>query len=334
MTEVCDQLSQIGEPVKEEDRVVYLLASLPECYNVLVTALEANAEVPTLAVVTERLLHEETKIKSRLNQPTQEGALTTRFKKRPRCHFCNKPGHFKRDCEEFAKVQAQTKLVQAKRKTKAGAFKVTITAEDENSTDSESTGLVVQHALSADSREHDRWILDSGATCHMCNNEVMFSDLQALHSPLNVTLGDGRNLLAVGCGNVVLTMNLPQGKMESCTLHDVLLVPDLAYSLLSVTSASKKGKVTTFSKMKCEIRDSKSKLIATGHREGSLYYLDHGGPIHQSVQPLIATARRKPIGIADSVTWGFKECKHWQRTKWSVGWTLTGNKSLVSANPV
>ena len=80
---------------------------------------------------------------------------------------------------------------------------------------------------------------------------------------------------------VVLTMNLPQGKMESCTLHDVLLVPDLAYNLLSVTSASKKGKVTTFSKMKCEIRDSKSKLIATGHREGSLYYLDHGGPIHQ-----------------------------------------------------
>jgi len=76
MTEVCDELSVIGEPVKEEDRVVYLLASLPECYNVLVTALEANAEVPTLAVVTERLLHEETKMKSRVTQPSQEGALT------------------------------------------------------------------------------------------------------------------------------------------------------------------------------------------------------------------------------------------------------------------
>ena len=61
LPEVCDELSAIGEPVKEEDRVIYLLASLPECYNVLVTALEANSEVPTLAVVTERLLHEETK---------------------------------------------------------------------------------------------------------------------------------------------------------------------------------------------------------------------------------------------------------------------------------
>jgi len=156
MTEVCDELSVIGEPVKEEDRVVYLLASLPECYNVLVTALEANAEVPTLAVVTERLLHEETKMKSRATQPSQEGALTTRFRKKLRCHFCNKPGHFKKDCEESAKVKGQIKMVQVKKKTKTGAFKVTITAEDENSSDSESTGLVVQHALSADCNARDQ----------------------------------------------------------------------------------------------------------------------------------------------------------------------------------
>ena len=120
MTEVCDELSVIGEPVKEEDRVVYLLASLPECYNVLVTALEANAEVPTLAVVTERLLHEETKVKSRATQPTQEGVLTTRFKKKLRCNFCNKPGHFKKDCEEFAKVKVRSNQSKSRRKPKWG----------------------------------------------------------------------------------------------------------------------------------------------------------------------------------------------------------------------
>ena len=130
---------------------------------------------------------------------------------------------------------------------------------------------MAQHALSAGSIAQNHWILDSGATCHMCNNEAMFSDLQALQNPLNVTLGDGRDLHAVGRGNVVLTMNLPQDKTESYTLHDVLLVPDLAYNLVSVTAASKKGKMTTFSEMKCEIRDSKSKLVATGHRDGSLY---------------------------------------------------------------
>ena len=105
----------------------------------------------------------------------------------------------------------------------------------------------MQHALSADSNTHGQWIIDCGATCHMCNNEAMFGELRALHSPLNVTLGDGRNLQGVGRGNIVLMMNLSHGKMENCTLHDVLLVPDLAYNLLSVPAASNKGKVTSFS---------------------------------------------------------------------------------------
>ena len=60
MTEICDELSVIGERVSDEDRVVYLLTSLPESYGVLVTTLEASPEVPSLAVVRERLLHEET----------------------------------------------------------------------------------------------------------------------------------------------------------------------------------------------------------------------------------------------------------------------------------
>ena len=57
MTEIFDKLSAIDDPVKEED---HILASLPECYNMLVTALEAN---PALAVVTERL---NMKMKNRL----------------------------------------------------------------------------------------------------------------------------------------------------------------------------------------------------------------------------------------------------------------------------
>ena len=60
LTEIFDELSIIGNPISEEDRVVYLLASLPESYNVLVTALEANSEVPKMEVVTE---HEEQKFK-------------------------------------------------------------------------------------------------------------------------------------------------------------------------------------------------------------------------------------------------------------------------------
>ena len=63
MMEVFEELAVIGDVVEEEDRVVHILASLPESFNMLVTALEACPEVPKLELVTERLLHEERKIK-------------------------------------------------------------------------------------------------------------------------------------------------------------------------------------------------------------------------------------------------------------------------------
>ena len=62
MTEIFEELAIIGYPVEEEDRVVQLLASLPESFSMIVTALEACAEVPKLEVVTERLFHEERKL--------------------------------------------------------------------------------------------------------------------------------------------------------------------------------------------------------------------------------------------------------------------------------
>lgn len=59
ITELFNELSVIGAPMEEEDKVLTLLASRPDSFNTLVTALEVNAEVPSMEVVTERLLHEE-----------------------------------------------------------------------------------------------------------------------------------------------------------------------------------------------------------------------------------------------------------------------------------
>ncbi len=58
MTEIFESLTVIGDAISDEDRVVHLLAaSLPESFDMLVTALEANSEnVPAMENVTERLL--------------------------------------------------------------------------------------------------------------------------------------------------------------------------------------------------------------------------------------------------------------------------------------
>lgn len=47
--------------------------------------------------------------------------------------------------------------------------------------DSESVGLMVSHALSSSSDERmDSWIVDSGATCHMCNDKKQFVEFKSL----------------------------------------------------------------------------------------------------------------------------------------------------------
>ena len=59
MTEVFDALPIVGDPVSDEDRVVHLLANLPDSFDMLVTVLGTNEKVPKLETVTEWLLNEE-----------------------------------------------------------------------------------------------------------------------------------------------------------------------------------------------------------------------------------------------------------------------------------
>ena len=153
MTELFDSLSVAGETVSEEDRVVYLLASLPESYSALVTALEANEDVLKLEVVTERILHQERKSKGRNEASSStESAMTSRktFRRNPiRCHQCGELGHTKKYCRDLKAEKEGRK----ERKTKSQKAATTTTQEN---SDSESSGLFASHALSASSSNEQR----------------------------------------------------------------------------------------------------------------------------------------------------------------------------------
>ena len=92
-------------------------------------------------------------------------------KRRLTCHFCKKPGHFKRNCRKFA-AQLQVNDNPKHSANKAAA------KEQESSSTSNDEAMVVSHALSATSRGN--WIIDSGATCHMCSDKKLFRELNYL----------------------------------------------------------------------------------------------------------------------------------------------------------
>ena len=79
LTEIFDKLSIIGDPLDEENQVVHLLASLPEFY-MLVTVLEASPEVPKLEIVTERLLHKETKQRDKESSTIEVKPMTSKHR--------------------------------------------------------------------------------------------------------------------------------------------------------------------------------------------------------------------------------------------------------------
>ena len=152
MTEIFNELAAIDDPITEEDRVVHLLASLPESYDILVTALEASVEVPKMEIVTERLLHEERKIKEKHVSETSDG-MKAMFVNRqskgkgPKCYQCGKFGHIKRNCRELNSPKLDDKNEAYDNKHKAN--NAAESRQAENSSDSDEVGLMINHAFIA-----------------------------------------------------------------------------------------------------------------------------------------------------------------------------------------
>ena len=106
MTEIFEALAVFDDPVSKEDCVVHLLVSLPESFNMLVTALETNPEVPKMENVTERLLHEERKMIGKEADEGEQSKVMTAHNsfgqtKKFTCHCCGRPGYLKWNCQNW-----------------------------------------------------------------------------------------------------------------------------------------------------------------------------------------------------------------------------------------
>ena len=135
----------------------------------------------------------------------------------------------------------------------------------------EVVGLVTEYALSVNRRSN--WVVDSGATCHMCNNEELFDQIIGLEMPQEITMADGHSVQGTGRGDVILRMSVPNGKIGKCKLSDILYFPGLSHNLLSASKAESNGKSFEFGQSHCNIIDNEFGMIATATKCENLYYL-------------------------------------------------------------
>ena len=287
MSEIFRELAVIGEAVPETKRVSHLLASLPDSFDTLVTALQGQSdEAPKWDVVTERLLQEEQRRKDRSTQsaPTDERkvlfANRSRSDRRPQrsqpastkpnadkvCHYCKNKGHIKRDCWKLAKA--------LKKRSEESKGCAAVTSEPDSESDESGLHLAGLPLAMTTSAGVESWIIDSGSTSHMCNNKSLFTALKPISRTLKVTLADGHRVEATDIGTVTLELLLPDATTKQITLTDVLYLPKLSCNLLSVPRAFDAGLVLNFSRQSVEILDEQRQVVGIANRVGSLYHLE------------------------------------------------------------
>ncbi|KAL2242588.1 UNVERIFIED_CONTAM: Copia protein [Sesamum indicum] len=113
------------------------------------------------------------------------------------------------------------------------------------------------------------WIIDSGASTHMCMNRNLFKSLQPLKNKSFIKLPDGSSCEVEHAGNIDISQHI--------MLKDVLYVPSFNYNLLSVSKLCASGFLSAaFFKEQCLVQDLVTrKVIAVGRQRGKLYLLDH-----------------------------------------------------------
>jgi hypothetical protein len=117
------------------------------------------------------------------------------------------------------------------------------------------------------------WIVDSGCTRHMTYAREAFIDYRLLDEPIQVNIANGACINAVAEGTVSLRTAV-EGRMRSVQILNVLHVPLLAGSLISVPHLQDRGIMTRTVKRGMMLLELDGRVIGEAKRIGRSYVLN------------------------------------------------------------
>ena len=82
------------------------------------------------------------------------------------------------------------------------------------------------------------WVVDSGASCHICNDSSLFVNLKPCNVKIS-TAKSGESIIATGIGDIHLNTWSEQGKPMSIILQQGYLISEARRNLLSVSCLSR-----------------------------------------------------------------------------------------------
>ncbi|GBL74760.1 Copia protein, partial [Araneus ventricosus] len=231
---LVNQLKSCGVQISDMDIIVYILMSLPPEYDSTKSAIENQpSEHVSLQFVVSRLLDAEALLKDRrvseTKAPRSELSNDVAFPTNQRtvvCFKCNKKGHIARFCDKTVVCHHCGKLGHKKRNCRHLTRKKPSFKEEEAA----AISFVVGEG------EVKKFIVDSGATSHMCSQREWFEELKP--SSRTVSCAAKSSLLEVA-GTGVIRGRLKNG--QEIVLTNVLFIPELNGNLISVKQIQKAG---------------------------------------------------------------------------------------------
>ena len=122
-------------------------------------------------------------------------------------------------------------------------------------------------AASSSSTSTLDWLIDSGASTHICAQRSSFSSLRQLEQRIHINIADGRAIRALGIGDISLDV-LCGTEWISNIFKDVLFAPDLKMNLLSVSRLTNDGLIVSFFDDHCHIK-MQDRMVASSIKEAS-----------------------------------------------------------------
>lgn len=268
LEDIAHRLNLLEEQIPESMIITKILMSLPQSYRHFVSAWESSPIAErTLVNLTSRLTIEESR--NVFHKVVEPKAFAARsydrktkgkfFKKSggtsEKCFKCNETGHWARECP------------------KGNSTGNTKKDNDYNKPKPQGQGLVSEALSTAcgNGVEKSDWVLDSGASDHMCNVREWFTTYETLNEPTVVRIGDGSCIEVHGKGIINIKM-FDESKWNLNHLVNVLYVPELKYNLFSVGAALDKGLKMVSTQSVCKLVDG-DRTVAVGVRRNKLYMM-------------------------------------------------------------
>lgn len=282
--------------MSEKERLNYMLNTLPESYSYIGDLIDTLKEDQTAEYVKSKILMTELKNQKEENSGKKSNAFVVNKSRQDRvCYGCGEAGHIQKDCKFGGQASGSRGTWRSTRGRQGtgrwnsfrgrGSFRgqrgtsvhranqEQVSKEEKNSA---WVTMVAHHAannteISNIGYDEISWLLDSGCTDHIVNNDKYFDKCILLKEPINVYLGDNRIVKATKIGNVLSYFNA-FGKMNLVDMINVYYVKDMKSNLISYSKITENNMIVSKNNM-TKIIDSYGEVTAVSLKVNGLYFV-------------------------------------------------------------